>query len=312
MEAIILKHFGGVENLQLADIPIPEPRTGEVLVSVRAISINPVDVKTRRGGTPLAASLQKDPPVILGWDIAGIIVESSSAAFKSGEPVFGMVNFPGAGKAYATHLTAPADQLARIPGNITFAEAAAATLAALTAWQALRGYGQIRKGDRVLIHAGSGGVGHFAIQIARHLGAYVITTASLPNHAFVKGLGADEAIDYTSTPFEEVAGDIDFVLDAVGGDYVDRSLKTMAPGATIISLPSSRNAGVTEKAEALGMKGIPMLVKSNGKDMEALAALLRSGEIKSHIAQSFPLKEMAAAHLAMETGKTKGKLVVLP
>lgn len=312
MEAIILSRFGGVENLQIADLPVPEPRTGEVLVSVRAISINPVDVKTRRGGTALAASLQKDPPVILGWDMAGIVVQSSSDAFKAGEAVFGMVNFPGAGKAYATHLTAPADQLARVPGNITFPEAAAACLAALTAWQALSNHGQIRKGDRVLIHAGSGGVGHFAIQIARRLGAYVITTASLRNHAFVKGLGADEAIDYTSTPFEEVAGDINFVLDAVGGDYVERSLKTMAPGATIISLPSSRNAGVAEKAGALGMKGIPMLVSSNGKDMEALAALLKSGEIKSHIAQSFPLREMAAAHLEMETGKTKGKLVILP
>jgi NADPH:quinone reductase-like Zn-dependent oxidoreductase len=312
MEAVILKHFGGIENLQLADTPSPVPAEGEVLVSVRAISINPVDVKTRKGGTPLAAALEKTPPVILGWDIAGIVEESLSPSFKAGEQVFGMVNFPGAGKAYATHVSAPADQLARIPGNVTFPEAAAASLAALTAWQALVEHAGVKKGDRVLVHAGSGGVGHFAIQIARSLGAYVITTASFRNHSFVKSLGADEAIDYTSMPFEEATGGIDVVLDALGGDYIDRSLKTMNPGATIVSLPSSRNTQVAAKAEALGMKGISMMVKSNGRDMQALARLLESGEIKSHIAQIFPLADMGAAHLEMETGRVKGKLVVVP
>lgn len=312
MEAVILKHFGGVENLQLADISIPAPQAGELLISVRAISINPVDVKTRKGGTPLAQTLEKMPPVILGWDIAGIVEESLSPSFKAGQQVFGMVNFPGAGRAYATHVTAPADQLARIPGNITFPEAAAASLAALTAWQALVEHAGVKKGDRVLIHAGSGGVGHFAIQIARSLGAYVITTASARNHLFVKSVGADEAIDYTSTPFEEATGDIDVVLDTIGGDYIDRSLKTMLPGATIVSLPSSRNTQVSEKAGALGMRGVSMMVKSNGHDMQALARLLESGEIKSHIAQIFPLADMGAAHLEMETGRVKGKLVLIP
>jgi len=312
MEAIILKDYGGVENLQAAELPVPIPGRDEVLVSVKAISINPVDAKTRKGGTPLAALLKKDPPVILGWDVAGIVEQSSASSFKRGDAVFGMINFPGAGRAYASYITAPAAHLAHMPRSISFPEAAAASLAALTAWQALVVHASIGKNDRVLIHAGSGGVGHYAIQIARHLGAYVITTASSANREFVMSFGADEAIDYTTTPFEEVTGDIDFVLDTIGGDYIDRSIKAMKPGGTIISLPSSKNRNVTQAAEAMGMKGYPMMVKSDGKDMAELAALLETGEIRSHIAQSFPLNAVASAHLQIESGKTRGKLVVLP
>lgn len=312
MEAIVLKQFGGVENLQPADLPVPEPGPGEVLISVKAISINPVDVKTRKGGSRLAEELQKHPPIILGWDVAGTVETSTSSAFRQGDQVFGMINFPGAGRAYATYVTAPAAHLARMPENISYGEAAAASLAALTAWQALVNHAQVSKGQRVLIHAGSGGVGHFAIQIARHLGAYVVTTTSAINRQFVLDWGADEAIDYTTTPFEEATGDIDFVLDTLGGDYIDRSLKTMKKGSLIISLPSNKSGGVTQKAEAVSMRGYPMLVKSDGHDMSRLAALLGSGEIRSHVAQSFPLGEMAAAHLSMETGRTRGKLIVIP
>lgn len=310
MEAIILKDFGGVENLEPAEVAVPTPGPGEILVGVRAISINPVDIKTRNGKA-MASLLGKEKPMILGWDIAGEVLQSAIPKFRTGDRVFGMVNFPGIGRAYAARVAAPASQLALMPDTISFPEAAAATLAALTAWQALTTHATIKRGDRVLIHAGSGGVGHFAIQMARHLGAYVLTTTSAQNGDFVLGIGANEFIDYRRVPFEEAAGEIDFVLDTLGDDYIDRSLKTMKKGGTLISLPSGKNDSVSAKAGAVGMNGSSMMVKSSGTDMERIAELLSTGAIKSHIADTFLLKEMQKAHLQIETKRTRGKVVVL-
>jgi NADPH:quinone reductase-like Zn-dependent oxidoreductase len=203
MKAIILKDFGGVEQLELTELPTPVIGEGEVLVQIKAISINPVDVKTR-AGKGAAGKLKGESPMILGWDIAGIVTESRAEEFEAGDEVFGMVNFPGHGRAYAEYVAAPADQLALKPTTVNFESAAAATLAALTAWQAFSDHGRLRAGQRVLIHAAAGGVGHFAVQIARHIGAYVIGTASAENKEFVLGLGANECIDYKTERFEEV------------------------------------------------------------------------------------------------------------
>ncbi|WP_214226021.1 NADP-dependent oxidoreductase [Pedobacter sp. B4-66] len=309
MKSIVLKDFGSVDNLVYEELPMPSINDGEVLIQVKAISINPVDVKTR-SGKGRAEKLKDEHPIILGWDVSGVVVASKSDLFNEGDEVFGMINFPGHGKAYSEYVSAPASHLALKPVKITHEEAAAATLAALTAWQALVDHAKIKKGDRVLIHAAAGGVGNYAVQIAKHGGAYVIGTSSVGKKDFVLSLGADEHIDYTSQTLEGTTSNIDFVLDAIGGDSIDNSLKVMKKGGTIISIPSGLNDAVATKAEAVGAIGYPIMVQSNGEDMKKIAALLESGAIRSHVSQVFSFDEMRAAHLSLETGKTQGKIIV--
>lgn len=308
MKAIVLKDFGAVDQLVLSDLAMPAVSAGEVLVEVKAISINPVDVKTR-AGKGMAAELKAYYPIILGWDISGIVRESGSSLFQPGDAVFGMVNFPGHGKAYAEYVAVPADQLALKPSNISFEEAAAATLAPLTVWQVMIYYAKVQPGQRVLIHAAAGGVGHYAVQLAKHLGAYVIGTSSAANKDFVLELGADEHIDYQAVAFEKVVSEVDLVLDAVGGDIVDRSLDVVKKGGTLISI-TSRSEELPEKAKAKGINGYFILVKSSGEDMRQLAGLLEKGILRSHVSQVFPFTDMGKAHLQVESGRTRGKAVV--
>jgi NADPH:quinone reductase-like Zn-dependent oxidoreductase len=309
MKAIILKDFGGADQLQEVELPVPGISEGEVLVEVKAISINPVDVKTSLG-KGAAGQFKDADPKILGWDMAGIVKESKSPLFEVGDEVFGMVNFPGQGKVYAEYVAAPADQLAEKPGGISFPAAAATTLAALTAWQAFSDHSRVRAGQRVLVHAAAGGVGHFAVQIAKHAGAYVIGTASAANRDFVLGLGADVHIDYTTDKYEELAKDMDFVLDPVGGENIDRSLQVLKKGGTIISINSGANEQVEEKAKAKGMKGIRMMVQSSGEDMQNLASLLEEGALKPEISVMLPFGKMKEAFAQIASGKTRGKVVV--
>lgn len=311
MKAIILKGFGGVENLVITNVPLPDVADNEVLVQVKAIGINPVDIKTR-SGRALAGRLKELNPIILGWDISGKITETgrSVTSFQKGDEVFGMINFPGHGKAYAEYVAAPETQLALKPDNISNEDAAAASLAALTAWQILKERVKIKSGDKVLIHAAAGGVGHYGVQMAKHLGAYVVGTASGSNRDFILSLGASEHIDYEKQRFEDVLHDMDFVLDAIGGDYTDRSFKVLKPGGTIISIPSGASENITEKARAKGLYGYPFGVKSSGINMKEISDLLQKGEIRSFLSKIFPFDEMQSAHLQIETGKTKGKIVV--
>lgn len=310
MKAIVLNDFGGIDNLVVADIPKPTLVANEVLVAVKAISVNPVDTKVR-AGRGLAAKLKEFNPIILGWDISGTVTNSQSSLFKEGDEVFGMINFPGHGKAYAEYVAAPAAHLALKPNNITHEAAAAATLAALTAYQMLTWHGGVTAGQRVLIHAASGGVGHYAVQLAKHLGAYVIGTSSAANKDFVMGLGADEHIDYKAVHFENAVSDIDFVLDPFGGDHIDRSLKVMKKGGTIISIVTGQSESVTEKAKEKGINGKYCLVQSDGEGMKKIAALMEKGIIISHVSEVFQFEEMGKAHLHLESGRTKGKIIVL-
>ena len=311
MKAIVLEKAGGVENLIMKDIDKPVVKENEVLVEVKAISINPVDFKVRAIEDVITMICGEKRPVILGWDIAGTVVSTGDKVtkFKTGDHVFGMVNFPGRGNAYAELVASPEDDLAKIPSNVSFEEAAATTLAALTALQVLQG--RIKKDDRVLIHAGSGGVGHFAIQIAKSLGAHVITTSSAKNKDFVMSLGADEHIDYRTQAFEEVATNIDFVLDPMGEEVLVKSLQIVKEGGSIICLLANH---VTE--EVLGQAGkrhinvSPLLVQSNGNDMITLATMLESGALKPHVSKLFSFEDMAGAHLQLESGRTVGKVVV--
>ena len=313
MKAITLNGPGGTEQLRITELPRPVAQEGEVIVQVKAFSINPVDIKTRNGKA-MMGRLKDENPIILGWDISGIVtaVGANVTDLKAGDTVFGMVNFPGHGKAYAEYVAAPAAHLALKPGNISHEEAAAATLAALTAWQALVTQAKIKAGDKILVHAAAGGVGHYAVQIAKYLGAHVTGTSSAANREFVLGLGADVHIDYKSQRFEEVTGGLDLVLDAFGGDMIERSLDVIKPGGQLITLPSGAIEGLKEKSEAKGIKGYHFMVSSNGTDMAKLAELLEKGIIKSHVSQVFPFAEIAKAHQQVETGRTVGKAVVRP
>lgn len=311
MKAITLKDFGDVENLVVKEVPLPHFSDGDILVKVKAFSVNPVDIKTRTG-KGVAAKLKETNPMILGWDFSGIVSETggSVTSFKKGDEVFGFINFPGPGKTYAEYIVAPQSQITIKPANITFEEAAAASLAALTAWQILKDKSGIKPGYNVLIHAAAGGVGHFAVQMSKHMGAYVTGTASGENKDFVLDLGASELIDYEKQKFEEVAKDIDFVLDTRGGEYIDRSLKVLKPGGKIISIPSGASESVKEKAEAMGMSGEQFSVRPNGEEMNEISDMLREGIIKSHVSRIFNFDDIKSAHKQIETGKTRGKIVV--
>lgn len=313
MKAIVLERFGGTEHLIEKEIEKTTIKNNEVLVKVKAISINPVDVKVRCRKAPLAESLAQYNPLILGWDISGVVAETGSevTSFKIGDEVFGMVNFAGHGKAYAEYVAAPAEYLALKPENVTHIEAAASTLAALTAWQAFDSYGKLRSTDKVLIHAAAGGVGHFAVQIAKHIGAHVIATSSAANRDFILNWGADQHIDYKADHFEDILHDIDFVLEAIGGDNFQKSVQVLKPFGTIVALPS----GHTQEDEKLAReKNLHacyfMSVYSNGRDMQKIASLLEKGIIKPHISHVFGFHEIAKAHEQIETGRTIGKVVV--
>jgi len=313
VKAILIKEAGRVENLIYTDIAIPQPQQGEVLVKVKAISINPVDVKARAYEGVLDWIYGEQRPVVLGWDISGEVVElgENVDAFQVSDEVFGMVNFLGYGKAYAEYVAVPVDQLALKPKNITHQAAAAATLAALTAWQALVTEAQVQSGDKVLIHAGSGGVGHYAIQIAKHLGAHVITTSSAKNKDFVLSLGADEHIDYHSVVLKDSVSEVDFVLDTIAGDVLLESLSLVKKNGKIITIPSDDiDPRTAEKAVKENIDLSFMLVQSNGEHMKSIAKLLAQEVIISHVSKNYDFTDMDKAHLHVETGRTVGKVVV--
>ncbi len=312
MKAIILKEAGGPENLIITELPVPEPKKDEVLVKVKAISVNPVDIKTRKG-LSLYNELKNDEPIILGWDIAGEVVQAGAdvTSLEEGDEVFGMINFPGHGKAYAEYVTAPATQLAEKPDLISTQEAAAGTLAALTAWQVLIDEAKLQAGEKILIHAAAGGVGHFAVQIAKYLGAFVIGTASEANYDFVKELGADDFVDYTKEKFEDIVKDADVVFDTVGGDNPMRSLYVLKEGGRLVGIAGGIADEVVKMAEAKKIKAWRHLVHSNGDDMEQIAELMEAGTIKAYIFKEYAFEEMAEAHRQIETGKTRGKIVVV-
>lgn len=311
MKAVTTEAPGGIENLKLQDIETPQPAPGEVLVKVHALSINPVDIKTRKGGR-FYDMLNEQPPVILGWDISGVVTAAGNEVteWKEGDEVFGMINFPGRGRADAEYVTAPANHLARKPKNITHGQTAATTLAALTAYQVLVYEAKIQKGQHLLMHAAAGGVGHFAVQLAKHFGATVSGTASAENQQFLKDLGVDQPIDYKAQPIEKAAKDIDIVFDPIGGDTTAASIAVLKPGGVLVSIVGGVKDNLAETAKEKGITAKNYLVHSSGEDMNVIAGLLEQGVIKPIIEHSFRLEEMAKAHAQSETGKTRGKIVV--
>ncbi len=312
MKAMVLKQFGGVGNFVVEEIPEPQIGSGEVLIKIKGIGVDQIDIKARKG-EGMTDYLKKECPMILGWDVSGIIsnVADDVTDFKVGDEVFGTINFPGPGSSYAEYAKAPANQLALKPANISHVEAAAATQSPLTAWQALIDTGYIKKGDRVLIHGGAGGVGNYALQIARHVGCYVITTAAATDTQFVKGLGADQMIDYQTQKFEESVKDVDFVLDTIGGDNFSRSLKVLKPDGIIVLLPSNKKQEADKVAQKQQIKNYKhILMHSDGEDMRNIADMLTAGSIKVHVDKTFPFDQIPEAHTEMENGKIKGKIAI--
>lgn len=309
MKAIRLQSPGDTSQLQHIELAKPTIGVGEVLVQVKAISINPIDIKTR-AGHGLYGMIKDHQPVILGWDISGEVVETQSEQFSVGNQVVGMVNFPGHGKAYAEYVVAPASQLALKPDTVSYEVAATATLSALTVWQALVKKGQVKAGHKVLIHAAAGGVGHMAVQMAKHLGAHVTGTSSGANKDFVQHLGADAHIDYHRHNWHTSSNAFDFVLDTIGGENLDRSVEVAKIGGTVVSISAGISDETAQKARQKGVNASFMLVQSNGDDMREVASLLAKGAIRPHLFKIFPFAEMAAAHQQIESGRTVGKVVV--
>jgi NADPH:quinone reductase-like Zn-dependent oxidoreductase len=311
MKAISQDAFGGPEVLRLVEIERPEPLPTEVLVRVHAAGVNPVDYKTRAGSG--MAGVLGAPPFVLGWDVAGVVEEVGGGVhtLEVGDEVFGMPWFPRAASAYAEYVTAPSRQFAKKPANLTYAEAAALPLAGLTAWQILTAAAHVQPGQRVLITAAAGGVGHLAVQFAKHLGAYVVGTASAGKHDWLRGLGADELIDYQTTAVDEAVAEIDVVVDLIGSETTgDQAIKVLKPGGRLVAVPSGTSAELVAKARAAGVHASGFLVEPDGHALGEIARLVEAGEVKVEVEQVFPLAEAAEAHRRMASGRTRGKLVL--
>lgn len=305
MRAVVVSQWGGPEVLTETELDRPEPDMGEILVRVHAAGVNPVDWKTRASG----ALIPWGPVPAVGWDVSGTVeaVGAGVTLFQPGDEVFGMPRFPHQAGAYAEYVTATARHFARKPASIDHVQAAALPLAALTAWQALTDTAGVRPGQRVLVHAAAGGVGHFAVQIAKALGAYVIGTASAAKHEVLRSLGADELIDYRTTAFEDAVSEVDVVIDAIGGDYGTRSLKVLRPGGHLITLngPDEVPAAGTE-----GFRTGWTLVEPDQAGLKAVAALVAEGKLRPVIDTVLPLEQAAKAHEIGELGRTTGKIVL--
>ncbi|MBC9931052.1 NADP-dependent oxidoreductase [Chitinophaga qingshengii] len=323
MKAIVLAQLDPAAPLEITETAIPDIAPDEVLVKTHALAINPVDVKTledytiTRDGQRIRASaapaLDGVSPVILGWDIAGVVTAAGSdvTKFKAGDAVFGMVRFPGHGKAYAEYVAAPASHLALKPDNVSFEAAAGATLAAITAWQCFTQHYAVKPGDRILITAPTGGVGHYALQMARHLGAYVIALTSSANAALAIELGAHEVVDYnafdpaTATPLQ-----LDMVLDAGGRNTANWFARHLKPGAPVIYLPSGLSTAEQQRYLDQGLNVAYKYVISEESAIDDIAQLLQQGNIVTRIDSIFPFTEMKKAFAAQHAGTAKGKIII--
>ncbi|MBU6531308.1 NADP-dependent oxidoreductase [Streptomyces mayonensis] len=308
MRAVSQDTLGGPEVLREVRVERPVPRPNEVLVRVRAAGVNPTDWKHRADGGFLG-----EPPFVLGWDVSGTVeaVGVGVAAFRPGDEVFGMLSYPFGHGSHAEYVSAPARTFTHLPAGTDHVRAGALPLVSLTAWQALVERADLRAGQRVLIHAAAGGVGHVAVQIAKARGAHVIGTASAGKHAFLRSLGADETVDYRETDFAEAVRDVDVVLDTIGGDTSLRSLRVLRPGGIVVSILPVGSDAFFEEAERLGVRAVRMLVDADRADMREIARLVEAGKLEPTIAETFPLAEAAEAHALGETGRTTGKIVLV-
>lgn len=313
MKAIAIEEFGGIEKLQLMNLEVPRSGDDELLVHVRAAGVNPVDWKIREGR--LAKMFPHRFPLILGWDAAGVVVKAGANVnrFSAGDPVFVYCRKPEVHDgAYAEFIAVSHHHVAKMPANLAFKEAASVPLAALTAMQALYDKGAVDVDETVLIHAAAGGVGGFAVQLAKLRGATVVGTARARNHSYVKKLGADSVIDYSEQDFREAVKaeypeGVNLVLDCVGGETLAKSAEVLKGNGRIVSIVRS------PELEQLAKQGVNVqhvFVEPNGEQLEQLRVLIEDGKLRTHVSAVFPLEEAAQAHEMIQSGHTRGKLVL--
>ena len=304
MKAVVAHEYGAPEVLKFEEVPRPEPKEDEALVRVIASGVNPADPLTLSG--KYAREFGTHLPLIPGYDIAGVVEKTGAKVtkLKAGDAVYG---YPTFGGGWAEYVTVRQWEVAAKPKTLNFAEAAAVPMGALTAWQALVDTAQLHPGQTILVHGGSGGVGSFAVQIAKARGARVIATASTANQDLLKQLGADVAIDYTKTRFEDVAKDVDAVLDPVGKETLARSYGVLKKGGIVMSLVARPDPVELEKR---GIRGAAISVHPDAEDLAEIARLIDAGKIKPVVTEVLPLSEAIAAQRQAETHHTRGKLVL--
>ncbi|OYD99445.1 zinc-binding alcohol dehydrogenase [Nostoc sp. 'Peltigera membranacea cyanobiont' 213] len=310
MKAMVIRRYGAAEVLQYEDVEQPKIEPTQLLVKVRASSVNPIDWKIRQG--MLSLIVGNKFPKILGFDVAGEVVAVGSGVtrFKPGDAIYGSTSFPGGG--YAEFAAVPESVVVLKPTNLSYEEAAAVPLAALTALQALRDQGNIQTGQSVLINGAAGGVGIFAVQIAKALGAVVTGVSSTKNLDLVKSLGADRVIDYTQQDFAEDTAQYDIIFDAVGKRSLSETKKVLKPNGVYITTVPSPQVFLESVLTALlpGQKAKFLFEKPNAKDLLFLKELIEGGKIRAVIDRTYPLQELAAAHSYSETGRAVGKIAI--
>ncbi|MEY2537082.1 MAG: hypothetical protein QOG67_822 [Verrucomicrobiota bacterium] len=306
MKAIVIHEFGGSEVLKLENVPRPEPKDDEMLIKVFAAGVNSFDGILRSGKYAKVFKMQL--PWIPGYDIAGTVekVGGKVGKFKVGDPVYATISIPRGG-GYAEYALAKQNHVALKPATISFVEAAGVPSVALTAWQALVDKANVQSGQTVLIHGASGGVGLFAIPIAKIRGAKVIATASTANQDFLKQLGADVAIDYKTQKFEEIAKEVDAIVDGVGGDTLTRSYPIVKKGGVLVSLVGRVDQAQLDKR---GIRGVSLELEPNGEQLSQIGKLIDEKKIKVIVSQTFPLADAAKAQAKAETGHARGKIVL--
>lgn len=301
--------YGEPDVLTMIEVDQPVPSYGEVLVKMGSAGLNPVDLGVRSGRYPML-----EPPFTLGWDIAGTVVSAGPGVsqFAAGDEVLGLLGFPGAGATYGDFVLAAANEIVHKPAELTMEQAGGLPLAGLTAWQALVGIAGVSAGQRVLIHRAAGGVGHLAVQIVKARGATVIGTASAAKHDFVRHLGADQLVDYTTADFTTEVDPVDVVLDLLGGDDALRSASRLVPGGILVAAVGS-NPGLTpERAGELGIRFEVVSVRPSVHDLAQLCQVVAAGQLTVHIDEAIPLAEVAKAHELLGHGHTTGKVVLVP
>jgi len=307
MKAARFHEYGGPEVMVYEDAPRPEPGKGEVLVRVHATSVNPVDCHIRAGH--LRSLREYSLPFILGWDFSGVIesVGAEVEEWKKGDEVYGQPSIAASG-TYAEFAIAPVGTFARKPASLDHNQAAAIPLAGLTAWQALFEHAGLSAGQKVLIHAAAGGVGTFAVQLARVKGLRAVATASPGNHALLRELGAEQVIDYSTTQFEDVVKDADAVIETMGGEVRERSWKTLKKGGILVALIGP--APLKETVESYGVRQTLMWVQGNRAQLEDIGRLVDAGQVRPVIDSVFPLSQVGQAHQRSQTRHARGKIVL--
>lgn len=307
MKAIIIKEFGSAEKLEIVEMSVPTISDDQVLIKIKAVGINPVDTKIRSGSHISSKTLQL--PAILGKDVSGIVekVGKNVQSLKIGDPVFGL-----ASQTYAEYAALSPELLVKKPENISFEEAAAVSLAGLTAYQAIHDHLKVSSGDQILIQSAAGGVGHLAVQFAKIAGAFVSGTASGKNIDFIRGLGVDQPIDYKKEQFEEIVSDLDAALDTMGREILYRTIGCVKSGGRVVCLPSftKDDPKAIEIAQKQHVNLMWTMLTFNREQLEIISKLLEEGQLKVYVDKVYPMEEIIEAHKEIEPHGARGKIVI--